>query len=81
MIYHGVTFLFNFGLSLKRSCLIKAMDGVPSPKREYNSLVIPVALLMAASVAVFCFFFLGAGAVLGRDRTSRISALVIRVGW
>src|SRR5579862_7907233 len=80
-LYQGVAFLLSLGLSLKRSCLIKAIGGVPSPRREYNSRVMPVAFLIAGSMLVLVFFFFCAGATLEMDRTSRISALVIVKVW
>ena len=69
--------MLSFGLSLNLSCLIKAIGGVPSPKREYNSRVIPVAFLIAGSRTGLVFFFFCIGAVFEMERTSRISALVI----
>jgi len=75
--YQGVTFLFSLGLSLKRSCLMNAIGGVPSPNKEYSSRVIPVAFFIAGSTRGRDFFFFCVGAAVEMESTSRMSALVI----
>jgi len=56
---------------------MKAIGAVPSPKREYNSRVIPVAFFIAGSITGFAFFFFWTGTELEMERTSRMSALVM----
>ena len=77
MVYHGAAFLLSFGLSLKRSFLMKDIGGSASPSSEYSSLVIPVAFLIAGSTRVFVFFVFCDGAEPEMERTSLMSALVM----